>query len=141
GSNSNYSVTPTNGTLTIGQKTATVTANNESKTYGDVNPAFPSTMTGRFNGDVLSYTLATTAGQYSSVGSYPITVTLGSNPNYSATQTDGTLTIFPRAANVTAASPTMAFGDRKPAPTARVPRRPTRQHPSSSPPSTLPARW
>src|SRR5206468_12599221 len=120
GSNSNYSVTPTNGTLTIGQKTATVTANNESKTYGDVNPAFPSTMTGRFNGDVLSYTLATTAGQFSSVGSYPITVTLGTNPNYSVTPTNGTLTIGQIAATVTANHKSKTYGDVNPALDATV---------------------
>ena len=51
-------------------------------------------MTGAVNGDVLDYSLATTAAaQTSGVGSYPITVTLGTNPNYNVTKTDGTLTI------------------------------------------------
>src|SRR5258708_37241370 len=39
------------------------------------------------------YTLATTATQFSSVGPYPITVTLGLNPNYNITSTNGTLTV------------------------------------------------
>ena len=95
GSNPNYSVTPTDGTLTIGQKAATVTANDKSKTYGDANPALDATVTGTVNGDVLNYTLATSAGQFSNVGSHAITVSLGSNPNYSVTPTDGTLTIGP----------------------------------------------
>ena len=50
-------------------------------------------MTGTVNGDTLNYTLATTATQTSFPGTYSITVTLGSNPNYSVTKTDGTLTI------------------------------------------------
>ena len=37
-------------------------------------------MTGTVNGDTLNYTLATTALKFSNVGDYPITVTLGSQP-------------------------------------------------------------
>ncbi len=82
GSNPNYSVTPANGTLLIGQKAATVSADNKSKTYGEDNPAFTAAVTGTVNGDTLNYALGTTAGKFSNVGNYPITVTLGSNPNY-----------------------------------------------------------
>jgi hypothetical protein len=63
------------------------------KIYGMVNPPLDASVTGTVNGDVLSYTLSTTATQFSVVGSYPITVTLSSNPNYIVTKTDGTLTI------------------------------------------------
>ena len=42
-----------------------MTANAKSKTYGDVNPALTATVTGTVNGDVLNYTLATTALQFS----------------------------------------------------------------------------
>ncbi len=81
GSNPNYDVTSFDGTLTVDQKAATVTADNKSKTYGDDNPALTATVTGTVNGDTLNYSLATTAGKFSNVGNYPITVTLGSNPN------------------------------------------------------------
>jgi hypothetical protein len=101
GSNPNYSVTPTDGNLHINQKAATVTANNKSKTYGDDNPSFDAAVTGTVNGDALDYTLATTAVKFSGVGDYPITVTLGSNPNYSVTPTDGNLHINQKAATVT----------------------------------------
>ncbi len=114
GSNPNYSVTPTNGTLTIGQKAATVTANNKSKTYGDANPALDATVSGPVNGDVLNYSLAATAGQFSSVGSYVITVTLGSNPNYNVTPSNGTLTIGQKAATVTANNKSKTYGDVNP---------------------------
>jgi hypothetical protein len=46
GSNPNYNVTKTDGTLTIGKASASVTANNKSKTYGQANPAFDAVVTG-----------------------------------------------------------------------------------------------
>src|SRR2546422_524698 len=54
-----YFDTSTDSTLTIGTKTATVTANPKSKTYGDANPALDATVTGTVNGDLLNYSLAT----------------------------------------------------------------------------------
>ena len=79
--------------FTIGAKAASVTANPQTKTYGDVNPTLTATVAGTVNGDVLNYTLATDATQFSSVGVSNITVTLGSNPNYSVSATNSTLTI------------------------------------------------
>jgi len=93
GINPNYSITPTDGTLTVGMKAATVSANAKSKTYGEANPALTATVGGAVNGDTLNYTLATTATQFSDVGSYSITVALGSNSNYSVTSTNNTLTV------------------------------------------------
>ncbi len=61
---------------------ATVTANAKSKTYGAANPTLDAVVTGTVGGDTLNYSLATTATTTSGVGSYPITVTLGTNPNY-----------------------------------------------------------
>ena len=51
---------------------------------------------GAVNGDTLNFSLATTATTTSGVGSYPIAVTLGTNPNYTVTKTDSTLTILYR---------------------------------------------
>ena len=79
--------------FTIQPKAASVIADNKSKQYGDDNPTLTATVTGTVNGDTLNYSLATTAVKFSGVGDYPITVTLGSNPNYTVTPTDGTLTI------------------------------------------------
>src|SRR5947208_7385130 len=92
GANGNYNVTKTDGSLTINKRDASVTASNKSKTYGELNPTLDAVVTGTVNGDALSYTLATTALQFSNVGNYPVTVNLGSNPNYNVTPTDGTLT-------------------------------------------------
>src|SRR4029077_17043230 len=103
GSNPNYNVTKTNGTLHISPKNASVTADNKGKQYGDDNPALTAMVVGEVaGGDVINYSLSTTALKFSNVGDYPITVKLGSNPNYNVTPTNGTLHISPRPAAVTA---------------------------------------
>src|SRR5438093_6702773 len=120
GSTPNYSVTPSNGTLTVGQRPATVTANDKARTYGDANPALDATVTGTANGDVLNYSLATTATVTSGVGPYPITVSLGSNPNYSDPQSNRTLTVHQPPATATANDKTRTYGDANPALDATV---------------------
>ncbi|MDP2088686.1 MAG: MBG domain-containing protein [Flavobacteriaceae bacterium] len=80
--------------FTIGKATAMVTANNKSKAYGEDNPILNATVVGQIaGGDVINYTLATTAVKLSPVGTYPITVTLGTNPNYNVSKDDGILTV------------------------------------------------
>ncbi|MCF6142394.1 hypothetical protein L1S34_13945, partial [Flavobacterium sp. K77] len=93
-------ITSNEATLTVTPKTATVVAANKTKVYGDVNPALTATVTGAINGDTINYTLATTATTTSNVGTYPIVVTLGSNPNYTVTKTDANLTVTPKTATV-----------------------------------------
>src|SRR3989449_77657 len=120
GSNPNYNVTKADGTLHIDPKAASVTADNKGKTYGDDNPTLTATVTGTVNGDTLNYSLATAAVKFSSVGDYAITVTLGSNPNYNVSKTDGTLHIDPKAASVTADNKGKTYGDDNPTLTATV---------------------
>ena len=109
-------------TLTVTPKAATVvvTADDKTKVYGDLNPALTATVTGAINGDTINYTLATTATTTSNVGTYPIVVTLGSNPNYTVTKTDANLTVTPKTATVVAADKTKVYGDVNPALTATV---------------------
>src|SRR5207244_4388437 len=121
GSNPNYNVTKTNGTLHISPKDASVTADNKNKQYGDDNPAFTATVVGEVaGGDSINYTLATAALKLSGVGDYAITVTLGSNPNYNVTKTNGTLHISPKDASVTADNKNKQYGDDNPPLTATV---------------------
>src|SRR5207244_9228582 len=89
-----------------------VTADNKAKTYGDDNPELTAAVTGTVNGDTLNYSLATTAVKFSSVGDYAITVTLGLNPNYNVTKTDGNLHINAKDACVTADNIGKTYGDR-----------------------------
>src|SRR5437762_14353392 len=102
GSNPNYNVTKTDGTLTINAKDASVTADNKMKTYGDANPALTATVTGTVNGDTLDYTLANAAMPVSGVGALHIALTICSNPNYDVTPHNGNLHINAKAASVTA---------------------------------------
>src|SRR5207249_1475321 len=121
GSNPNYNVSKTDGTLTVNQRPASVTANNRNKNYGDANPALDAAVTGTVNGDTLNYTLATTALQFSGVSDYPITVTLGSNPNYNVSTTDSTLSVSKKPASVTANNKVKTYGDLNPALAAAIP--------------------
>ena len=105
----NYSITNAGASFTINTRPATVTANNKMKTYGDANPTLTATVTNVVTGDTLNYTLATSATQCSSVGPYAITVTLGSNPNYNVTPTNGTLTIIKKHLTVTADNKSKAY--------------------------------
>src|SRR5205814_1002660 len=120
GLNPNYNVSSTDNTLSVGQKAASVSADHQVKTYGDDNPALTATVTGTVNGDTLNYSLATTALKFSGVGAYPITVTLGLNPNYNVSSTDNTLSVGQKAASVSADHQVKTYGDDNPALTATV---------------------
>ena len=121
GTNPNYTVTTTERHADGQPAVATVTANAKSKTYGEANPALDAAVTGAVGGDTLDYSLATTALKTSGVGSYPITVTLGTNPNYTVTKIDATLTVNPAVATVTANAKSKIYGDGNPALDAVVP--------------------
>jgi len=101
---SNYFGTTNTQTYNISVKPASITADAKTKTYGDVNPALTAVTNGAVNGDVINITLGTTATQYSSVGVSNITVTLGSNPNYTVSATNSTLTINPAGTSIGASS-------------------------------------
>ena len=104
--------------LTVNQALASVTGNNKSRAYGDSNPALDAAVTGTIGADTLNYSLATIATTSSGAGTYPITVTLGSNPNYIVTPTDGTLTVNPAVLTVTADSVSRPYGSSNPTFTA-----------------------
>jgi ABC-type Fe3+ transport system substrate-binding protein len=104
--------------MTIDAALATVTANNKAKTYGDVNPALDAVVVGEIaGGDVVNYTLSTTATQFSGVAGspYAIAVSLGANANYNVTTSDGAMTIDAALATVTANNKAKTYGDVNPA--------------------------
>jgi len=113
--NNNYTISYTAGTLTVGQAALTITASNQSKTYGAVNPTLTATFSGFVNGDTQSGlttqpTISTTAGTGSSVGTYPITASGAVNVNYSISYSAGTLTIGQAALMITANNQTKTQG-------------------------------
>jgi hypothetical protein len=115
----NYSVTSSNGTLTVSAATLIASADNKLRLYGQTNPVFTVTYTGFVNNEnagILSGTLiaSTTANVNSAVGSYPITVSGQSAPNYTIAYAPGTLTVGPAPLLVKANDASRAYGQSNP---------------------------
>ncbi|MEB2782957.1 MBG domain-containing protein, partial [Algoriphagus sp. C2-6-M1] len=104
-------------TLTVNKKALTITANNDKKTYGEENPALTFTYTGLANGDTKVATepsISTTATQSSNVGTYLITLSGGSDDNYTITLVKGTLTVGKKAVTITADDKSKTYGEANP---------------------------
>ncbi|WP_216257219.1 MBG domain-containing protein [Polynucleobacter sp. AP-Melu-500A-A1] len=123
---SNYAITYVPGVLTINPKALTITANNQSTTYGTAlalgNSAF--TATGLVNGDAItSITInylggvnvagTVNAGTYIGAGGLVASGAIASAgtslANYNITYVNGSLTINPAALTVTANAQTMTY--------------------------------
>ncbi|ALT78327.1 MBG domain-containing protein [Paucibacter sp. KCTC 42545] len=104
-----------NGTLTITPRPITVTANAQTKVYGNVDPTLSYAVTsGNLVGDdKLSGALSRAPG--SNVGSYRIDASALANGNYLVTANNGTLSITPRAITVTADALSKVYGNVDPA--------------------------
>jgi hypothetical protein len=76
GSNPNYSVTPTNALLTVGQKTASVTPIVSGKNCGDEDPVFTGTLNGFLAADNVTATYSRTIGETIAGSPYTISATL-----------------------------------------------------------------
>ena len=119
----NYALNYTSADLTVGQRALTVTADAQSRAYGDANPALTYQVggSGLVNGDSLSGALATSATTASNVGAYGITQgTLAASGNYALNYTSNNLTVAQRALTVTADAKSRAYGDANPALTYQV---------------------
>ena len=114
----NYTVTSTNGTLSVTAAGLTVVANNASRVYGTTNPVFSGTITGIQNGDNITATYATPATEVSPVGSYAITPTLvdpsGKLGNYTVASTNGTLSVTAAGLTVVANNASRVYGATNP---------------------------
>ena len=71
--NPNYTPVETIYTLTVTQRSVTVTADDKSKTYGDADPALTATKEGIVGDDTVDYELTREPGE--NVGTYTIHVT------------------------------------------------------------------
>ncbi|MBY0426184.1 MAG: T9SS type A sorting domain-containing protein, partial [Cytophagales bacterium] len=85
-------------TLTIGKKTLTASAVNATRAYNSANPAFTVTFSGFVGSDNASAidiqpSVGTAATLVSNAGTYTITVSGGSDNNYTFSYASGTLTI------------------------------------------------
>ncbi|TFZ54812.1 filamentous hemagglutinin N-terminal domain-containing protein [Methylorubrum sp. Q1] len=102
GSAGNYAITYTTrgDGLTIVPRAVTVTAQGQTRVYGDANPTLTYTVGGRglADGEALSGSLATIATAGSGVGDYAITQgSLAASANYALTYQGADLAVTPRA--------------------------------------------
>lgn len=114
----NYSISYSNGSLTVSQKALTVTASNQSKVYGE-SKSFAGTefsSSGLINSDSVS-SVTLTCSQYNDATASAISYTIvpsaaaGSGlSNYSISYTNGSLTVSKKALVVTASAQTAVFG-------------------------------
>jgi len=122
--NYQFDYTTTVGKLTIKKAVLTVNPDNQTKFYGDVNPALTYTFAGFKNNENSSVlitlpTVSTIATITSSVGSYNISAVNGVALNYSFTYNSGLLTINKAPLTVTANNATKVYGNANPSLTLR----------------------
>lgn len=101
--NVNYNPASGSVPVVITQAPLTVTADDKSRLYGNVNPPLTVSYTGFKHGETRTSSdltgaaiLTTLAGQYSAAGPYPITIGIGNlaSTNYAFTLVPGTLTVY-----------------------------------------------
>jgi MBG domain (YGX type)/Bacterial Ig-like domain (group 3)/Domain of unknown function (DUF4214) len=119
----NYSITYVSGKLHITQATLTITADDQSMTYGGPLPTLSASYSGLVNGDTAaslttSPGLSTTATAASHVGGYVITVSGAFDPDYDIIYANGTLTINRAALTIKADNQSMTYGGTLPTLTA-----------------------
>ena len=115
----NYTFSYITGILSVGTATLTITANNRSRNYGELNPLLTATFSGFVNGDEVSSlssppVLTTTANAASPLGVYPIIVSGASSPNYTINYIAGTLTVGRPILTITADDQVKYQGDPNP---------------------------
>jgi hypothetical protein len=107
----NYTITFADGTLTVTRAPLTVTANDASRVFGRPNPTFTASYTGLVGGDAPAdlggtLTFSTAADANSPAGTYPVTPSGLSSPNYTITFANGTLTVTPALPPLVVSGPT-----------------------------------
>ena len=110
-----YTITFVPGTLTVTPAPLTVTANDSSVQYGRPFQLSGAAFSGFISGDNAAsligvLTCTTPATQASPVGSYAITCSGVSSPNYNVTLVPGTLTILPGRLTLTASDTNRPYG-------------------------------
>ncbi len=118
-----YAFAAVNGTLTVNRAHLTVSADNKTRVFGDVNPALTYILSGFANGETAatagvtgSPSLTTTAATTSPVGAYAVTAGAGTlaAANYDFTPANGTLTVTPAPLTARADDQTRPYGAANP---------------------------
>ncbi|MEX0721672.1 MAG: MBG domain-containing protein [Balneolaceae bacterium] len=110
----NYDITFDEGNLTINKAALTVTADDDSKTYGEDDPAFTVSYAGFENEEDATdlggeLAISRTAGE--NVGTYTITPGGLSSDNYELSYETGSLSITPKALTITAENQSKTYGE------------------------------
>ncbi|MFI8379189.1 MBG domain-containing protein [Leeuwenhoekiella sp. NPDC079379] len=114
----NYDITYDDGSFEITPASLTITADNQTKVYGDADPVLTVSYSGFVNGDFetdLGGTLNIRRTSGEAVGSYLITASGATSSNYDITYVDGSLAITPASLTITADNQTKVYGDEDPA--------------------------
>jgi hypothetical protein len=118
----NYTISYTDGSVTVGPAPLNITASNVTTTYG-TRPDVVADYAGFVNGDsavklTTEPTCSSTDTGSSPVGSYPSSCSGAVDANYTITYAKGSVTVGPAPLNVTASSPSFTYGGTPPAITA-----------------------
>ena len=108
----NYTINYVPGILIINKVPLIITADNNTRVYGAIDPIFTYTYSGLVNGDVAPATLpsiSTTALASSPAGSYPIIPSTATDPNYTITYVNGSLTVTKAALTIKAKPHTITY--------------------------------
>jgi MBG domain (YGX type)/Secretion system C-terminal sorting domain/Immunoglobulin domain len=117
--NYQFDYATTVGKLTVTKVALMITADNQTKEYGNANPTLTYSYSGFKNSETASAlttlpTITTTALIASNVGSYDITVSGGSATNYLLSYTGAKLTISKAPLTVTGVDATKVYGNANP---------------------------
>ena len=115
----NYTMTTSQGVLTISKADLKITAQNQSRLYYEDNPTLTYQCSGFVNGEDVNVltaqpTITTNATKQSDAGTYTITVKNASSKNYSISYVNGTMTIGKRTLSVTTDNYTRAYKEPNP---------------------------
>ncbi|HVW15736.1 MAG TPA: MBG domain-containing protein, partial [Mucilaginibacter sp.] len=115
----NYSINYVPGTLTIAAATLTITADDQVKTYGEVNPILTVHYSGFVGSDDVSKlstlpSIITTASTASGAGEYTIAASGAVMQNYTVVYQSGVLTIKKAPLTVTADNQSRLYGAANP---------------------------
>ncbi len=107
------------GTFTVNPAPLTISADSNTKVYGQANPSFTASDSGFVNGNSASsltgtLSLATSATSGSAAGTYAITPSGVSSANYSITFVSGTLFVTSAPLTISADSTTKVYGQANP---------------------------
>src|SRR5205823_280333 len=113
----NYSITNNGADFTIDKKTASVTPNAASKTYGDTDPTLTGTLFGFLAADGVTATYSRTTGETVAGSPYTISATLsppGVLVNYQITDDTANFTVDRKGPDITPNAKSKTYGDADP---------------------------